>query len=52
MVFAIPFILLYSYQRKHKDARVDIAIPILGIALIVVVYVEGIYQFIVNFLGI
>ena len=51
MVLAVPFILLYSYQRKHKDARVDIAIPIIGIALIVVVYVEGIYQFIINTFG-
>ena len=51
MILAIPFILLYSYQRKHKDTRIDIAIPVVGIALIVVVYVEGIYQFILNILG-
>ncbi|MBP5575071.1 MAG: hypothetical protein J6X50_05015 [Bacilli bacterium] len=51
MVLAIPFILLYSYKRKHKDARIDIAIPICGIALMVVVYIEGIYQFILNILG-
>ena len=51
LLLAIPFILLYSYQRKHLDSRIDIAIPICGIALIVIVYVEGVYQFIINFLG-
>ena len=51
MVLAIPFIFLYSYKRKHLDSRIDIAIPICGLALIVVVYVEGVYQFILNILG-
>ena len=52
LLLIIPFLFLYSYKRKHKDARIDIAIPICGIALMVVVYVEGIYQFILNILGI
>ena len=51
LVLVIPFIFLYSYKRKHKDRRIDILIPIGGIALIVFVYIEGIYQFILNFLG-
>lgn len=51
MVLAIPFILLYSYKRKHRDTRVDIAVPICGIALIVILYIEAIYQFILNILG-
>jgi len=50
MLLAIPFIFLYSYKRKHKDTRIDLLIPIVGIALIVLVYVEGIYQFILEFL--
>ena len=52
LLLIIPFLFLYSYKRKHKDARIDIAIPICGIALMVVVYVEGIYQLILNILGV
>ena len=51
MILAIPFIFLYSYKRRHKDTRLDLIIPILGIALIVLVYVEGTYQFIIEFLN-
>lgn len=50
MLLAIPFIFLYSYKRKHKDTRIDLLIPIVGIALIALVCVEGIYQFILEFL--
>ncbi len=51
MLLAIPFIFLYSYKRKHKDGRIDIIIPVLGIALMALIYVEGIYQFILEFVG-
>ena len=50
MLLAVPFIFLYSYKRKHKDTRIDLLIPVVGIALIVLIYVEGIYQFILEFL--
>ena len=50
MLLAVPFIFLYSYKRQHKDTRIDLLIPIVGIALIALVYVEGIYQFILEFL--
>ncbi len=51
MLLAIPFIFLYSYKRKHKDGRIDLIIPVLGIALMALIYVEGIYQFILEFVG-
>ena len=51
MILAIPFIFLYSYKRRHKDTRIDLMIPIIGIALIALIYVEGIYQFIIQFLN-
>ena len=50
MIFVIPFIFLYSYKRKHRDGRIDIMIPIIAIALIAVIYVEGVYQAILEFL--
>ena len=41
-----PIMLLYSYTRRHKHRFLDSFIPIVGIALIVLVYIEGLYQFI------
>ena len=41
-----PVMLLFSYTRRHKHRLLDSFIPIVGIALIVMVYIEGFYQFI------
>ena len=51
MLIAVPFILLYSYKRKHKDQRVDIIIPLGGVALVALTYIECIYQFILYLLN-
>lgn len=48
LVFVIPFILLYSYTRTHKNQLIDLFIPVIGIALCVLVYIEGAYQMIVQ----
>lgn len=44
LLFAIPFVLLFSYTKTYKDKLIDKAIPIGGIALILAVYGEGIFQ--------
>lgn len=51
MLLAVPFILLYSYKLKHKDSRIDIILPLAGIGLVVLTYLECIYQFIIYFVG-
>ena len=43
-----PLMLLFSYNRTHKNSWIDIAIPIAGIVLIVLVYIEFIYQVILQ----
>ena len=48
MIIAIPFILLYSYTRTHKQSNLDIIIPLAGIGLVVFVYIESIYQFLIT----
>ncbi|MBQ6920916.1 MAG: hypothetical protein IJQ72_03340 [Bacilli bacterium] len=45
LVLAIPFIMLYSYTRSHKNGVVDVILPLAGIGISVLVYVEVIYQF-------
>lgn len=42
--FAIPFILLFSYNKTYKDTTLDIIIPVVGIGLVAFVYIEGIYE--------
>lgn len=51
LIIAIPFILLYSYTRTHKNSLIDAFIPVIGIALCALVYIEGIYQSVIQLLG-
>ena len=51
LLLAIPFILLYSYTRNHKNKLIDIFIPIIGIGLVALVYIEGIYQLLISTLA-
>ena len=41
-----PFVLLFSYTRTHKNKLIDIFIPIVGIVLILIIYLQGGYQII------
>ena len=45
LLLLAPLMLLFSYTRTHKNKAPDIFIPFAGIALIVLVYIEGGYQF-------
>jgi hypothetical protein len=51
LVVAIPILFLYSYTRTHQNTMFDVVIPIVGIGACAVVYVEGLYQFIVQLIG-
>ena len=44
LIFTIPFIMLFSYTRTHKDTRPDIVINIVGVAILVLIYIEAVYQ--------
>ena len=44
LIFAIPFVMMFSYTKTYKDKLVDKAIPLGGIALIAAVYIEGVFQ--------
>ena len=50
LVLLIPFVLLFSYTRNHKNPRADILIPVAGIILALIVLIEGLYQGILMFL--
>ena len=38
-----PIVLLFSYSRRHKDTKMDMLIPMIAIAIIVVIYFEAIF---------
>ena len=44
LFIAIPFILLFSYQKKYKNNTMDIIIPFIGIGLTAFAYFEGIFE--------
>ena len=50
LLLVVPFIMLFSYTRVHKpsSSNVDIIIPLVGIMIFAVCYVEGAYQFILR----
>lgn len=50
LVFAIPFAMLFSYSRKPKNEKINKYVPILGIGLIVLVYVEGLFLVLLHLL--
>ena len=46
LLLMAPLMLLFSYTRKHKRHFVDTMIPAGGVILIVLIYLEGAFQFI------
>jgi hypothetical protein len=44
LIFLAPLVLLFSYTRRPKYPMLDLLIPVAGIALILLVYLEGTHQ--------
>ena len=50
-VLLIPVIMLFSYTKYYDNRRIDAFIPIMGIGLTILVYIEGVYQLIIEMIG-
>lgn len=48
LFFAIPFVMLFSYTRKHENNAIDILIPLAGIGIVAFTYLETIYQIVIR----
>lgn len=48
LILAIPFVMLFSYTKVYDDTKLDLLIPIAGIGLTVLVYLESIYQIVMH----
>jgi hypothetical protein len=44
LILLAPLVLLFSYTRRPKNPMLDLLIPVAGIALILLVYLEGTHQ--------
>lgn len=51
LFLAIPFLMLFSYSRKHKDSSIDIIIILGGVGLMGLTTVEMIYRIITTFVA-
>lgn len=48
LLLAMPIILLFSYNKTHKDKTIDVIIPVAGLALVAFAYLEGAFQIILD----
>ena len=44
LVGMIPVFLLFSYSKSHKNNKVDAAMPLAAVIIIIYVYIEGFYR--------
>ncbi len=44
LLFVAPLVLLYSYTKEPKNKKISMLIPAVGIVLIIILILEGIYQ--------
>ena len=51
LLFTIPFVMLFSYSKTHNNPQVDKFIPLAGIGLIVLIYIEGIFEIFIGKAG-
>ena len=41
-----PIMMLFSYTKEHKNKLIDSLVPVFGVMLIVIVYIEGLFEII------
>ena len=51
MLLIIPVVLFFDYTKTYKNKMMDIVIPVAGIALIAIIYVEGLFIVLKNYLA-
>ena len=48
LILCVPLVLLFSYKKTHKNPKLDSFVPIAGIALVALVFIEGMFQVVIN----
>ena len=51
MLLIIPLLIFFDYRKTHDNKIVDVIIPIAGIAIIILLYVEGLFELIKGYLA-
>ena len=50
MVLIVPLLLLFDYKKSYKNPMIDTIIPIAGIIVIVLIFLEGGYEVLKQYL--
>ena len=45
MLLTIPIVAFFDYRKTYTNKMIDTVIPLAGIALIAIIYIEGLFQF-------
>ena len=51
LLFIIPLVMLFDYRKTYKNKLPDLLIPAIGVGLLVVVYVEGVFQVLTSWIN-
>ena len=44
MLLLIPILILFDYKKTYKDNKLDIIIPVAGVAILALLYIEGLFE--------
>ena len=51
LLFIIPLVMFFDYRKTYKNKLPDLLIPAIGVGLLVVVYVEGVFQVLTSWIN-
>ena len=51
MISLIPLLIFFDYTKTHDNKTVDLVIPVAGIALIILLYIEGLFQILSGYIA-
>ena len=51
MILILPLIMFFDYTKTYKNKIVDVIIPVAGVALLILVYIEGLFEVFAGFLA-
>ena len=51
MLVIIPLLIFFDYTKTHKNKLVDVIIPVAGISLIILLYIEGMFQLLSGYIA-
>ena len=51
MILIIPFIIFFDYTKTYKDKKFDLIIPAVGVGILIIVFIEGMFEILKGYLS-